>query len=462
MTADPRGGARRRGPALVAFLSFLWPGLGHAALGRARTAVVYGVPLALIAVAVLVQIVNDGPEGVALTLLTPSVALTVVILAVLVGLWRVAAIVDSVAVAGGRVALRRAPIIALVALLTAGVGVTHGVVGWYAWSFYEAGTHIFVADPGPDASGTPPDRTPGPATTADPSDDWVATPAVTPPTTASRINVLLTGIDSSTIRRHELTDTLIVVSIDPEARTVAMVSFPRDIARFRLSDGRLFTGKINSLMSYANRHREEFPAGGLPTLRSELGHLLGIPIHYYAAVNLDGFVKMIDAVGGVTVTNERRIADPTYGGWTDGRRVGFFLPKGRHTLDGQEALAYVRSRRGAGDNDFTRARRQQQLLVALSHKMSDPAMLPKLPALLGAASETIKTDFPPDRAHEMLDLARAIDDTAVERVVLGPPYAARGPSTDGVYRLQLDMDKVAALSVRLFDGDSAYASTAGE
>jgi LCP family protein required for cell wall assembly len=251
---------------------------------------------------------------------------------------------------------------------------------------------------------------------------------------------------------------MIVVSVDPTTGEVAMVSFPRDIADFRLSNGGRYHDRINSLMGYALRHPDKFPAGGLPTLTQELGYLLGIPIHYYAAVNLDGFVEMVDAVGGVTVDNPRAINDPNYGGWTDGR-VGFRLSKGRHTLDGQTALAYARSRKGTGDNDFTRARRQQQLLVALSRRLADPSMLPRIPTLLDAASKTIRTNVPPGIVPEMLDLARTIDGKGIKRVVLGPPYARRGPDPSR-YVLILDEKKLAEISIRLFGDDSAYAVSA--
>ena len=210
------------------------------------------------------------------------------------------------------------------------------------------------------------------------------------------------------------------MSVDPEAKTGVMASLPRDLARFPLWKGGTFTGKINSLMSYARRHPEEFPDGPTTTLVKEVGYLVGVPVHYYAAVNLEGFVTLIDLVGGVTVDNERAINDPAYGGWTDGRKIGFYLPAGKQRLDGQEALAFVRSRKGAGDNDFTRARRQQQLLLALQKKMTDPAMLPKLPAILDAAGDTLKTNFPASRLSEMLDLGRSIEDDGRQEDRPGP------------------------------------------
>ena len=83
----------------------------------------------------------------------------------------------------------------------------------------------------------------------------------------------------------------------------------------------------------------------------------------------------------------------------------------------------MRTRKGIGDSDFGRARRQQQLLVALQRKLIDPAMLPNLPGLLKDATQTLKTNFPPDRIAEVLELARKTDEASVKKYVLGPPYS---------------------------------------
>jgi LCP family protein required for cell wall assembly len=249
-----------------------------------------------------------------------------------------------------------------------------------------------------------------------------------------------------------------VVSVDPTERKVALISFPRDIAGFPLSDGGTFNGKINSLMTHARLHPDQFPAGPLPTVMRELGYLLGTPIHYFAAVDLAGFRRMIDVVDGVTVNNPRAINDPAYD-WLDGTH-GFHLSAGTHTLDGRTALAYVRSRQGAGDNDYTRARRQQQILVALRAKLTSPGMVGRLPEVLDAAARTLKTNFPSDRIGEMLGLAQGIEDEAIASYVLGPPYAIHPPTseTGGVWLLRLDLDRIAKLSIELFGDESRYAS----
>ena len=400
---------------------------------------------------VLLLRLQDGIASVALSLLNPTTALTVLALIILLGLWRLIAMVDAMLAVGRGRAWRRTSTLATFGALALIVVVVHGAGASLAWSAYQAGRDIFVGSNGPDGP------QPGESLAPGENPGGSAAPLPTPETEDSRVTVLLTGIDSSETRNHALTDTLLVVSADPLTGKVAMVSFPRDIARFQLTSGKTFRGKINSLMSYADRNPDEFPDGGLATLTRELGYILGTPIHYYAAVDLAGFARMIDRVNGVTINNTTAINDPTYGGWTDGRPVGFSLSVGSHTLGGQEALAYVRSRRSS--SDFARARRQQQLLIALQRKLTDPAMLPNLPGILMDASDTVRTNFPVDGLSNMVDLAARVDDDAgIERVVLDAPYSNHPPtsSTGGTYILKLDMAKVQELSVSLFGEDSAY------
>jgi LCP family protein required for cell wall assembly len=454
MSIDPGGGRRQRSPGIAAFLSFLWPGLGQWYGGARRTALVFGLPILVVAIVIVTQLLQ-GPETLVLQLLSPGTALTVAILIALLGVWRIVSMIDGLVSLGGRLSWRRPSLAAPFATLVVVVIVSHFALANLAWSFYEAGSKIFTTGPDQTAAATPTSSNVGGETAVLP----IATPVATPATAQSRINILIVGIDSSEIRNHALTDTMLVVSVDPTTKTAAMVSFPRDIADFPLWSGGTYHGKINALMTDAEKHPKRFPDGGITTLTKELGYLLGIPIHYYAAVNLDGFEAMIDEVGGVTITNKSQIDDPNYGGWKQPGKIGFQLSPGKHTLDGETALAYVRSRKGIGNNDFERARRQQQLLVALEHKLSDPTMLPKLPRLLDDATRTITTSFPSDRLSDMLTLGRSIDDASIKRTVLGPPYALRDPNAAD-YRLVFVPAKLSALSINLFGNDSRYA-TAG-
>jgi LCP family protein required for cell wall assembly len=444
-------------PIRSTFLSFLWPGLGQWYAGRHRAALIYFLPAALLALYLLAQVVFMGADQFVAGLLDPNAALTLVILVAVLGLWRLLSIADALAASGGARALR-GRVAVFVAVLGAVVLLSHGLVGYYGWSLYAADSKIFVGDVSPDGNSS---FGGGPAASGD--DFAVATPFATPQTASSRITILLTGIDHTTSRTESLTDTMLIVSLNPATGAVSMVSMPRDIAEFPMWNGATYRGKINSLMSYARANPKQFPDGPLPSLVHELSFLLGTPIHYYAAVDLDGFRRMVDVLGGVTVTVTRAIDDPTYD-WLDGSPPGFHLSAGVHTLDSRTALAFVRSRKGAGDSDFTRAARQQQLLVALRHKLTDPAMLPQVPSLLSIAGETVRTNFPPDRIGEMLRLAQRTDDSNIERVVLQPPtYSIHPPtsSTGGSYILRLDLAAVARLSIELYGSDSTYQTTAG-
>jgi LCP family protein required for cell wall assembly len=451
-----------RSASASAALSFLWPGLGQAVQGRRRAAVLLAAPAVLLALALGRVWFGSGSLDVfAVQLLVPSMALALGVGSLFLGAWRVVAIVDAFVegldrYVGRRGRRSRRRVVAgprawaVLAVLLLGVVVPHAAIVLSAAALYRAGNDIFVSDPGPDA---------GPAVSPDPSGVGpMPSPYATPVTSDARINVLLVGSDAGLGYRHSLTDSMILVSVDPQTKTTAMVSIPRDIARFPLYLGGEYRGKINSLATAANADPTTYPDGGLRTLARQVGFLLGIPVHYYVYVNLAEFIHLIDEIGGVDIVNEREIRDASYA-FADGQ-VGFFLGVGPHHLDGRTALAFVRSRKGPGDNDFTRAARQQQLLIALRAQLTSPAGLANLPDAIAALGVTVDTNFPSDKVVEMLQLAKQIPDESIERIVLGPPYAIHPPTstTDGIYILKIDDTRVEALSVRLFGDDSAFAN----
>lgn len=436
---------------LALALSFLWPGAGQWYLGHRRPALVYALPPLVILLVIAYQVAT-GFESFALSLLDPSVSLTILALVVFVGVWRLLSMADTLLPFEPRPGHGVRMSVLAVTLGVVAIA-SHLAVGYYAWSFYDAGSRIFVG--GTDRDPSP---TPAPSSTPGWDDGFVVEPFETPKADQGRITILLTGIDKNEDRTHSLTDTLLLVSLDPVAKTVAMVSLPRDVAEFPLWDGRQYQGKINSFLTYATNHPAEYPEGGLASLAREVSFLVGVPINYYAAVDLDGFTRLIDAAGGVDVTVSRAITDGFYD-WLDGSPRGFFLSQGTHHLDGRTALAYVRSRYGTGDSDFTRAARQQQLLLALRSNLKDPAMIARLPDVLKAAADMIRTNFPNDRLDAMLALARVLGDDGITRIVLQPPtYAVHPPtsSTNATYILRLKLDAVARLSVDLFGEDSRY------
>ncbi len=460
VTTSPRW-ADSRSPAVAAILSFGWPGLGQLYGGRRRVAAFLALPVLALAVLLLIA-ASGGLAVLASRMLVPAFAISILLLVVVLGVWRIAAILDAFRAVGTPAHRGRPAVRALLALLIALVVGTHGLIALDSWAFVEASNQIFV---GAVAVPTPaPGQTPAAGGTPAPSasDGGAAAgygggSAINPPATSSRITILLTGIDAYRTRSEALNDTLLVVSLDPVKKTAAMLSVPRDTSELPLYFGGVFRSKINSLMTWAYLHPGLTPDTPIDTLTKELGFVLGIPINYYAAIDLAHFEKMVDLVGGVDINNGKWILDGLYD-WLDGSPRGFQLSPGRHHLDGRLALAYVRSRQGIGDSDYTRAARQQEVLVALAKKMASPASIAQLPSILDAAAAAIKTDLPSGRLPDMIQSASGFDPANITKIVLSAPYNYHPPSstTGGVWTSRFRMDRIAALSIKLFGTDSRY------
>jgi LCP family protein required for cell wall assembly len=228
-----------------------------------------------------------------------------------------------------------------------------------------------------------------------------------------------------------------------------MVSIPRDLYGVPLPDGTPFNNKLNALMQFASAHPDQFPLGGVGTLKATIGKLLGVKIHYYAAISLVGFMQAIDAVGGVDVTVHRTINDPLYND-VAGHRIGFYLAAGNYHMDGDLALAFVRSRKGVGDNDFTRADRQQQLLEALRAKLTAGNLVLALPGLLDAVKSTIASDVPSEQLPLLAQAVQDADMSRLQRIVLQPPdYMSVNAHSAAGYILVPDLDAIRAVGEQL-------------
>ena len=374
-------------------------------------------------------------------------------------------------------------VVALVAILVF-VSVPHALAGWYAAAASNAVGAIFTdvdSDPlaGLDPGGTPGASLPGDAlaiATAPPSPTAAATPVATPtpgPTPSrtplgsygppappptptpeptpepllSRINVLLLGIDSGPGRNQALTDTMIVVSLDPVGKTVSMMSIPRDTVNAPLGEGAAYQPKLNSLLAFATRNPGAFP-GRKPirVLKDAIGSIVGLPIDYYASVDLPGFIRVVDAIGGIGVYVKEPLADYRYKEY--GFR-GFFIDAGCHHMNGQTALAYARIRYSAGQNDFTRAGRQQQVLIAARDQVARKGLLLDVPALFDALGKTIRTDIPQELAPRLAEFAADIDARDVTQAVVQPPLVAYGHNGYGSVLLP-DLVAIRAVADGLF------------
>jgi polyisoprenyl-teichoic acid--peptidoglycan teichoic acid transferase len=394
---------------LAAILSAVLPGLGQALNGRRRPALIFGVPsLIVLGIGWLLLQLNTSSMLLAHALV-PGTLQLLLILNGLILVWRLIATFEAFVDRRYPGKPGRLGGVGLVVVLLL-IALPHVLVHVSGASAFTTFGRVF-AGAGGDALGGPDDD---PGSASGPT-----------PLARERVNVLLMGIDSGPSRTQALTDSLMVISLDPVGRTVSMVSIPRDLVDVPLGNGNKFAPKINSLLGYANRHAPDFPQGGTRALEDAIGALLGVPIHYYAKVDLAGFVKMVNAVGGVDINVVKPLNDPNYGGFGVG--PGWSIDVGPHHLDGAEALAYARIRKSTGESDFTRAGRQQEVLIALRDQAVEGGnFLFSLPALFAAVGDTVRTDLPPDRLPELAALAEEIGGDRATQVVMTSPMVKSG------------------------------------
>ncbi len=231
----------------------------------------------------------------------------------------------------------------------------------------------------------------------------------------NRINILILGQGGAKHDGPYLTDTIMVVSLKPDTKQIALISLPRDmlvpIPGFGLR-------KINSANAYGETRG---PKQGAYLASEVVEKILNIPIHYYARLSFRGFAKVIDDLGGIPITIERPFSDAQYPTDNNGTTVVNF-DSGWQILSGERALQYVRSRHGNNGegSDFARAKRQQKVLLALKEKLISPAtyLNPSLALkLYRTLSDSIETDLDASEAARLVQLARDVDlDNIITRV----------------------------------------------
>jgi LCP family protein required for cell wall assembly len=425
----PSTGPTDRRRLVAAASSAVIPGLGQLLNGRYRLARWLLIPSAVVVAAIGIVIATQSTTRLLVAVIVPATMSALLLLNAVILVWRLYAMGQAFFDARYRgTGVGRWATVGFVALVLF-VSVPHVIAWRYGTLAEQTFATIFGIDRLADGAGR---------------EDRQA------PAIAGRMNVLLLGTDArSKGRKHALTDTIMVVSVDPVGRTVSMASIPRDLVDVPLGNGDVFGPKINSMRRYVDQHPDEFEASGVQTLQDAVGALLGIPIHYYAEVDLAGFVEIVDAVGGVDITVKKQIADPNYP--RPGGGHGVVIAQGKHHFDGLEALAYARIRKSAGESDFTRADRQQQVLVAIRRSIGTEDLLIRLPSLLEAIGDTVRTDVPVERLPELAALGEEIPQKAVTRVVIRHPLVHPGPRGHRYGSVQIpDVKAIRAMAARLF------------
>ena len=449
-TDEPTTRERGRLPRLTATLSFLWPGLGQLYLGNRRLAAIFAVPSVLVVI-LLAYGLRRGPLVFGAQLFADrAVGLAAVAILILFGAWRLVSVVHAF-LGGNRDSSRRVVDRAVLAALAAVIVVTHLGAGYYLLVLSDAGSEVF--DPGNTSLivQATPEPSPSPGLTAGPTPTEEAAPTPVP---NGRVTILLTGRGTGT--SYNAFDSIMVVSLNPQTKSIQMVSVPRDSASFPFYFGGVDSSfiKINALPLYVQSGVIKSGDAPYTTLVKEVQYLVGVTINYHAVMDVGGFLTMINKVGGVDIVSPYGFVDPTYD-WLDGSPYGFSISAGPHHLDGRTALAYVRSRHAAGDSDWKRSSRQQQVVIALLHKMAQPSQILALPSLLKTLGASVVTDFPASQVADYVALGQDVPSANITQVVLGPPYTITGTSNVNAANCLLN-DKVAALSVQLFGADSLW------
>lgn len=302
----------------------------------------------------------------------------------------------------------------------------------------------------PGGDGSAPVVTVTPLPTASPVSTDTASPspmAATPPSAATapapqveepspglllprqRFNILLLGSDNDLKfpASAVLTQAMILVSIDPTTKDVAMISIPRDF--------------WVPIKGYGSQKIDvAYEVGGVALARSTVESLFGVTVDYYAWVGLSGLVQVIDTLDGVDVTVQHPILDDAYpDDLNSDDPYAFFrlyIPAGPQHLDGRTALEYVRSRHGDLMSDFGRSERQQQVLVAIKSRLQATSAIERVPQLVAALNGSVKTDLPLPAIVQLAALGRDIPPGSILRLVLAAPdFASLGNSPDGTQQV---------------------------
>jgi len=474
----------------------IFPGLGQAYAGAPLRAIGFAAP-PLLAIALLggVAIRTERMQLLGM-LIQPDVLWAIFAVNIGFAIYRIVAVIDAWRVAhylnevdasgSGRLGRSRLP---LSPMSVAGMGAVilvllggHVALARYDLLAQDLVNCIFTDESTATCESQQPDASASPSTTVDISPEPSAseapaqTPSIDPNATAAPtqtippwdgkevLNLLLVGIDQ---RPHEgtfNTDTMIVLSIDPATKRVAMFQLPRDSAdlpvppKARPFWGSTFTRKINSWFT-ANAGLAQIWGGGnsntkrgYASLKAMLGNLYGLDIKYYVSVNFEGFRNAVDTLGGLNVNVQTPVSDDRYPDELGNLRR-LYIPAGPQHMTGSQALAYARSRHTT--DDFDRGRRQQRVLLSLREQADISVILQNLPQLVKDLGSSVKTDIPTNLLPQLLGLANGVDIRNVKSYVFTPSYYATQYLTSDIgYKIVPNVDRIRRAVAAAFKGDA--------
>ncbi len=244
-----------------------------------------------------------------------------------------------------------------------------------------------------------------------------------------RVNILLMGKGGVGHAGADLTDTMIVASIDPLNKTTTLVSIPRDLW---VSVGR-GSSKINAV--YANAKSRSLytdpkdsvkaERAGVNAVQDVVGQVLGIPLHYYGMVDFAGFKQAVDIVGGVDINVPAELTvTETLWDEASGKNYKLNVPAGLQHFDSMRALYFTRSRHTSLRGDFDRAERQRLFIQALTQKILSAGTYTnpvKISQLMSAFGDHLSTDLTLNNALRLVDIGKGMDLSKLQSIGLADP-----------------------------------------
>jgi len=265
--------------------------------------------------------------------------------------------------------------------------------------------------------------------------------AVAEAITKPRLNVLLVGSDAGPDRTGTRTDTMMVASLDTTSGRTTLFGLPRNIGFAQFPPGSAMAAEfpkgfhdasdpasgnflLNAVYAYGGEHPDLAPAGptadpGLNLLHQTVSYMLGLQLDYYLDVNMAGFSSLIDAVGGLTV-DVGPTPIPIGGISPSGRAVepDGYIPAGVQILNGEQALAFARSR--TDSTDYARMGRQRCLIRTILTQKSPTDLLANFQAIATAATTNVSTNLPQEVLPALVSLAGSPGGLALESVSFDP------------------------------------------
>jgi LCP family protein required for cell wall assembly len=268
----------------------------------------------------------------------------------------------------------------------------------------------------------------------------------------ARVTVLVMGIDYRDWvegKGAPRSDTMMLVTLDPITHKAGMLSIPRDLWVEIPGFGH---NRINTAYMFGEANR--LPGGGPELAMRTVEDVIGVPVQYFAVIDFHAFERFIDELDGINVNIQERIKISAIG------RHERWLEPGPDHLDGPDALAYARVRKGAGD-DFGRAERQQQVVIAVLRRIVSKELLPTLmtraPKLYQEIATGIRTNLTLQQVVSLAWLGIQIPADEVLRGVIAPPnMVGFHTQPDGAAVLRPVPDQIRILRDEIFTDTSAF------